>query len=135
MKQVVAVFAFAAVLSEACTKQTVCAGSDCILPEAAVAVDSIVQDAYFVTLLNSADQSLVCVLHVSPLIDEKALQAYVESCSVKDCPPGQINDPRPVKVYYSAVDQSYVTENAAFINAGSTALEIVGFGDDLILTY
>jgi hypothetical protein len=45
------------------------------------------------------------------------------------------SDGRLLKVFYVSADQSYVLENATYINAFNTNLEITAFGQDLKLTY
>ncbi len=122
-----------AIVFSSCQKQANCFGTDCIYPEATVAIDSIVNQRIYVTLLNSEGNAFAYPLTLSPSIDQTEFMSYsgIKGSTATDMK----SDGRILKVSYVSEDQSYIQNNAGYINAFETELEIVAFGQDLILTY
>ena len=133
IKSIFCICFFTTIVFTSCKKQSICIGEDCIFPEATVAVDSIINNRVYVTLLNSEGNSFAYPLSLSPAIDETDFMSYagIKGSTSTDMK----SDGRLLKVYYVSDDQSYVQNNATYINANSTNLEIVAFGNDLNLTY
>lgn len=124
---------FLTIVFTSCKKQAVCFGDDCTFPEATVAIDSMINNQIYVTLINSEGNSFAYPLSLSPVVDEMEFMSYsgIKGSTSTDMK----SDGRLLKVYYVAEDQSYVQNNATYINANNTNLEIVAFGNDLNLTY
>ena len=135
MKQIIIVL-IAAILFASCSKSVECIGSDCTFPEAVVTIDSISNKIVYSTLLNSEGVAFVCPLILSPEIDETDFIRFTgfQSANYAENHSESANG-RIVKIYYVADDQSYVGNNASYINALQTTLEIVSYGDSLRLTY
>ena len=136
MKALIIISSAALCLFCSCEKEMDCIGSDCVYPEAIVAIDSISQNHIYSTLITREGEQLVYALSLSPEINEQEFMDYTgyspEWPTVIDPTDdqGQI-----LKVYYVASNQFYVAGDAHYINACDAGLEIVAFGDDLILTY
>lgn len=127
------IFGISVIGLTSCQKQADCFGDDCIYPEATVEIDSITNNRIYVSLLNSEGNAFTCPLSLSPGLDEKEFMNYTVMKGPVES--GMKLNERKLKVTYTATDQSYITTNAQYINAFQTKLEIVAFGEDLILTY
>ena len=124
--------AITAVLFASCTKQTTCIGSDCVLPEATIAIDSVTNNGIYVRLPNNEGGYFDCTLALASHINQEefieAASAYAMASPIQ----GNENQSMPMlKVYYVAEDQSYVRENARYIHATNNKLEIISFGNNL----
>ncbi len=122
----------ALIMLAGCTKQTACIGSDCVLPEAAIAIDSVTTNGIYVNLPNNEDGFYATTLQLAADINQddflEAASAYTTASPL----PGNENEPLPMlKVYYIAEDQSYVRENARYIHASNTKFEIISYGNNL----
>ncbi len=119
-----------------CNKQTACIGSDCVLTEAAVRVDSIIDERIYATLQSREGDRFVQELGISSLIDVNEFYAYA-GYSASGSGGGKIvyTPADTVKVYYISNDQTYVKYNMEYVNASSTELDIAAFGDELTLRY
>ena len=134
MKQIAIITVMIAIAISGCARKGTCFGPDCIYPEAVVALDSIIEDRIYTTLVTSEGKPLVATLTLSPEIDVEEFNRYIDFTG----DPGietKNSEGSVLKVYYISENQSYVTNNAEYINLSSTTLEIVAFGDDLQLTY
>jgi len=135
MKQLIAVFILAVAFAS-CAKKTECIGLDCTFPEAVVSIDSISDKVIYTTLLNSDGRPFVCPLTLAPEIDVNDFIRFTgfQSTNYTENHSESANG-RIVKVYYVSTNQSYVEENADYINALQTTLEIAAYSDTLRLTY
>ena len=116
----------ALIMLAGCTKQTACIGSDCVLPEAAIAIDSVTTNGIYVNLPNNENGFYATTLQLAADINQ---DDFLEAASAL---PGNENEPLPMlKVYYIAEDQSYVRENARYIHASNTKFEIISYGNNL----
>ncbi len=111
-----------------------CIGMDCTYPEAVVAIDSIVNERIYTTLVNSDGAPFTAELSLSSEINVEDFYRYVDFTG-EIAIDSRTDGESVLKVYYISENQSYVENNAEFINANSTKFEIVAFGDDLHLTY
>lgn len=124
--------AITAILFASCAKQTNCIGTDCVLPEAAIAIDSVTNNGIYVRLPNNEGGFFACTLELASNINQEefieAASAYTTASPIQ----GNENQTMPMlKVYYVAEDQSYVRENARYIHATNNKLEIISYGNNL----
>lgn len=124
--------AITAILFASCAKQTTCIGADCVLPEAAIAIDSVTNNGIFVRLPNNEGGFFTCNLDLASHINHDEFIAAVSAYTTASPIQGNENQTMPMlKVYYVAEDQSYVRENARYIHATNNKLEIISYGNNL----
>src|SRR5690349_10219444 len=64
------------IFASGCEKQSECIGTDCVYPEAVVAIDSISHNHIYTTLVNREGERLGYTLSLSPEVDAHDFAKY-----------------------------------------------------------
>lgn len=116
-----------------CSKETVCIGYDCVIPEDVAVIDSVSTEGVHITLINNEGNSYPLIMQLADDLPSDVFYAYVQSQAPEEMtfPDSPAVSSATAKVYYISTNQDYVRNNARYVHATQTEFEIVAFADNL----